>query len=349
MLADSTLFTSLLENLPAPPEYGACGPDLEYDPRFLDFLSSSREKPERQLGNQIIPAQAPDWRAVMQQGTRLSMESRDLRIAVVLTQAATELTDLSGLVQGLLLIHSWLEQHWDDLHPTLNHDGERDPLVRMNALASLADPAGCLKAVRQACFLDCPIGTLSLGDAESILKGRTTSENAVVTSADQMERLLSDESERNAERLAALTHASRTLAEIDALWRSRVEAEYWPELGPLKDLLNRLSALGEGQALSSSDMAEPIPGCTPETESVPLRATAVRTLPERVTNRHDAFLALAVARRYFESHEPSHPAPLLIRRIEKLADLGFAEILAELTPDALAQLRHITGENNTAG
>jgi len=63
-----------------------------------------------------------------------------------------------------------------------------------------------------------------------------------------------------------------------------------------------------------------------------------------VDNRRDAFRALALARQYFEHNEPSHPAPLLIQRIEKLEGLSFAEIISELTPDGLGQLRQIAGE-----
>lgn len=345
-----TLFTALLAPLDAAPEGQSCGPDLEYAPRFLDFIANAQGKPEQQLGSSIIPAQDPDWRAVFKQGMALASESKDLRIAAVLVHAATQLHGLRGLADGLALIHAWLTGHWDGLHPPLVVEGERDPLMRMNALASLADPQGCLKAVRQSGFLNSRIGTLSIGEAEALLKGRPAADNAVVTSTEQLERLLSDERERNAGQLVALADAAQGLAAIEALWHDRVEADYWPELDALRDLLARLESLCAHVAPQSGPAAVPDAALPSTDQNAPLipgqAATPAATLPEHVANRSDAFKALAIARSYFERHEPSHPAPLLIRRIEKLADMGFAEILAELAPDALGQLRGLTGSSD---
>ena len=38
-----------------------CGPNLEYDDRFMALVSSASGKPEQQYGNTIIPAEDPDW------------------------------------------------------------------------------------------------------------------------------------------------------------------------------------------------------------------------------------------------------------------------------------------------
>jgi len=69
------------------------------------------------------------------------------------------------------------------------------------------------------------------------------------------------------------------------------------------------------------------------------------SLPDTIHNRRDAFHTLTLARQYFERNEPSHPAPMLIQRIEKLENLNFAQIISELTPDALAQLKQLAGES----
>ena len=41
-----------------------CGPDLEYDPAFLELDRISQGKPEQQMGSTIVAAQEPDWKDV---------------------------------------------------------------------------------------------------------------------------------------------------------------------------------------------------------------------------------------------------------------------------------------------
>lgn len=328
---------------------GSCGPDLEYHPSFLELIASARSRPEQQLGDSIIAAREPDWCTVLEQGLALAQRSRDLRIAAVVTQAATEIHGLSGFADGLALIRTWLERHWDDLHPALNFDGEHDPLIRMNALAALADPEGALKSVRKAQLLESRAGTLSVGDAEAILKGKPPSEAAVVTSAAQLERLLAEEQVRNASRQAALTEAASALGAIESLWREKVHADFWPEFGALRELLTRLCEFIARHARGVPESSTVALTLETHTLSTSRLTPATHDLPDELSNRRDAFRALAISRRYFERHEPSHPAPLLIRRIERLEGLGFMDILAELSPDAFAQIRHITGTTDAVG
>jgi len=328
----------------APLAGGACGPDLEYAPAFLDFMASAQGRQEQQLGDSVIPAQDPDWRAVLKSGMALARETRDLRIAAILTHAATEIHGLRGLADGLALIRDWLCAYWETLHPVLEIDGERDPLMRSNALSYLYAPNACLKAVRQARLVESRAGDLSVGDAESILKSRPVPEAALVNSPEQLTRLVADEYERNQDTFAALRQAATWQQDIAAIWKSKLDAEYWPEFDALGELLERLALLVDGPASHPPvDNAAAVPTQHPPSTPVPDTSTAP-TLPDAIHNRRDAFRTLALARQYFERHEPSHPAPLLIQRIEKLEALNFAQIISELAPDALTQLKQVAGD-----
>lgn len=344
-MTDSTdlpFFADLFKHADALLAEAPCGPDLEYHPSFLELIARARTKPEQQLGDSVIGAREPEWRAVFDQAMTLARSSRDLRIASVLVQAATELHGLPGFASGLALVRTWLEQHWNELHPRLSLDGDYDPLMRMNALAALADPNGTLKSLRHAVFLEGRFGIINVGEAEAILKGRQAVDGAIVTSSAQLERLLVEEHFPNASQLAVLAQAESTLAAIESLWRGRLEPDYWPELDMLRELLTRLNAfsLRHTQPLAASPAASAAEPSGPDLAPLPATKSG---LPAELSNRREAFQALASARRYFERHEPSHPAPLLIQRIEKLEGLGFIDILAELSPDTLTQLRHITG------
>jgi len=157
-------------------------------------------------------------------------------------------------------------------------------------------------------------------------------------------RLIADEYERNRETFAALCQAAAWQKDISVLWKAKLDAEYWPEFEALGEPLERLAKLvadlsTDSQAGNMDATSTPIlpSGQVPG-------ANAASVLHEAIHNRRDAFRMLALVRHYFERHEPSHPAPLLIQRIEKLENLSFVDILSELTPDALAQLKQLAGE-----
>jgi len=345
MLPAPSVFCALLtDSSPLPKD--TCGPDLEYAPHFLDFMGSAQGKPEQQVGQTIIAAQDPDWRGVLKSGMTLCAETRDLRIAIVLTHAAIELYGLRGLADGLALILDWLTHHWETLHPVLEIDGEHDPLIRSNALAYLYAPHTCLKAIRKARLLSSRIGEISVSLAEDILDNRADS-NAAAGTLEQLQRLIQDEREANHETFAALHEANKLQQAIATLWKDKLEAEYWPEFNDLQNLLERLSHLEQEQtdlASQEADTPKSAADTAPLSVSVGQGDTSSAHWPDAIDSRQQAFELLALTRQYFERHEPSHPAPLLISRIEKLKTLDFAQIIAELTPDGMAQLQQIAGQ-----
>jgi len=348
MLPAPSVFSALLtESSPLP--QNTCGVNLEYTPHFLDFINSARGKPEQQIGKTVIAAQEPDWRNVLKSGMALGDETRDLRVAVVLAQAAIELYGLRGLADGLALIADWLTHHWETLHPTLEADGEHDPLIRTNALAYLYAPHTCLKAVRKACLLKSRIGDISISAADNIISGQIDSETAPVSTPEQLARLITDEQAANADTFAALGAAHQHQHAIETLWKSKLDAEYWPEFDNLRSLLERISRLIAAPAQTATPWQENAAKNTAPTAPIAQMlaaqnggATAV--WPSSIESRREAFQILALVRQYFEHHEPSHPAPILISRIEKLETLDFAAIIAELTPDGIGQLQQIAGQ-----
>ena len=114
-----------------------CGEDLEYDADFLHLERDSLGKPERSMGDSILPAEPPEWRSIQQQSLALLQRSKDLRITHFLLQSSLALEGVSGLARVLTLISELLKQYWADLHPRLDAEDNNDPTVRINALAGL--------------------------------------------------------------------------------------------------------------------------------------------------------------------------------------------------------------------
>lgn len=64
-----------------------------------------------------------------------------------------------------------------------------------------------------------------------------------------------------------------------------------------------------------------------------------------LSSRNDVIGVLDTVIRYFQNYEPSHPAPLFIRRAQKIIGMDFETIIEELLPDSIDSLQQFTGKN----
>lgn len=63
-----------------------------------------------------------------------------------------------------------------------------------------------------------------------------------------------------------------------------------------------------------------------------------------VASRQDVIQLLDKILHYFQRHEPSHPAPILIRRIKKMTGMDFISIVEDLLPGSVDALQQFTGK-----
>ena len=326
----------------------AAGEDLEYAAAFSEFNAISTPREERQVGEHVIPAQPPNWSEVFKMGSGLLEKSRDLRILAKVCQAALHKYGLPGLAQGLALMKQWIENDWDHLYPRIETDGDYDPLFRSNAISELSDREGLVNALRQTAFLETSIGTVTIYTAELVLEGKQEEGKTTVSSPDQLSRMLVAEQNKNQDRLAAVSSISASLTSINSTLKVRLESEYWPNIDLLTKIITRLDRFIAAQ-LHEDAPADPTPAQT-QTGDNRGETSAPRAsgpLPSSLSTRADAYRALALAREYFERHEPSHPAPLLIRRVERIGGSDFLAIIQELMPEAADQVRYLSGERET--
>lgn len=353
-----SIFNQKLLDIPVERDSALCGVDIEYTPAFTSFLTLATGREERQIGENIIPAQEPDWNTVFKTGCKLLEESRDLRVLAIVSRAAIHQYGIPGLAQSLSLTVRWLEGHWEDVHPRLYIDDDYDPLFRSNAIASLSDSQGLVRSLRQTAFIETPIGAITVSQAERLLNGKPVGdEQSIVTSTEQLTRILVEEQSRNRENLEALSVIHEAIDSISSVFKQHLDSEYWPDLETLTDITMKLhrfvtTNLQDGTAQPVETSAETLQhqdAEQPLSSQQPLSRPASIGLPASLTSRAEAFKALSIARKYFEDHEPSHPAPLLIKRVERLADMDFFSIVKDLTPEGLQQLQLLTGSTNEGG
>ena len=64
-----------------------------------------------------------------------------------------------------------------------------------------------------------------------------------------------------------------------------------------------------------------------------------------IATRDDALKALDRVCEWIERHEPTNPAPLLIRRAKRLMTKNFMDIIRDLAPDGVSQVELIAGKD----
>ncbi|WP_156414266.1 type VI secretion system protein TssA [Bordetella sp. N] len=343
-----------------------CGEDLEYDADFLLLQQAAVGKAEQQFGSTIIPADPPEWREVEKRAHALLERTRDLRIISYLTRAWTEIRGLPGYAEGLTLAADALERYWDSVHPRLQGEDEdaddADPMPRVYALTSLGDVQGCARSARSASLLTGVHGQLSLRDAEAVLDGTRTDTDAYPGGRERLIQNLRIAAAQGSTEVAAVNTAAVALARIQALVSTRLGAEWAPDYrGVLRTLqcvaqqvqdsgspdvtdASQTSVAAEGAAQASTGTVNASGAAVAAaaaagaaTSSTPAPAAVMRWQDAQIRSRDDAMLMLAKVCAYFETHEPSHPAPYLIQRTQQLISMRFHDIMRNLAPQGLEQ------------
>ncbi|MFC4161727.1 type VI secretion system protein TssA [Chitinimonas lacunae] len=345
-----------LDALLAPCEDPApCGPNLEYSAEYLELLEIAEGKPEQQFGSVVIPAEDPSWPQVGRQAAELLGRSKDLRLATLLLRAHTHLDGLSGLSTGLQLITGLLERYWDHLHPELE-DG--DATMRLAALADIASPAGLFADLRKQDYISVRSVSFSVREVEDAL-ARRNSEDPNALTEERLRQVLNENSEATVRASQLFDSALKSARAIEAIFARADTDSVGLQLDQLIRLLDQLHrplrevaavfTVAEPEAVVDEAPAasEAEPGSAAPV--VAARVVQVQALPASIDNRQDALKLIQLACDYLEKHEPTNPAPLLLRRAQRLMTMSFIDIIRELAPESAAQIEALSGVKSDKG
>jgi type VI secretion system protein ImpA len=322
-----------------------CGPNLEYDPAFLELEQAILGKPEVQYGDTITPAVPPEWKQVRKLAQDLLGKSRDLRVVVPLARSLLALEGVAGFADALTLIERLLEERWDSVHPQLDPDDDLDPTLRLNSLVTLADTATVLRELKEMPFLVLPgLGPLSLRVLDIASGEMAAPDGHERLSLASIEAALRDvDAERILHAREALARAHDSVANIEALLVRQVGNAQALNLEALAKHLRRARDMLANQAAAQSPQgAEPSAPDAASGAGAPAGA-APAAISGEITSRADVVRMLDKICAYYERSEPSSPVPLLLERAKKLVPKNFFEIMEDLAPDGIAQLTVISG------
>jgi len=327
-----------------------CGEDISYDPAYLELERIAKGTAE----TQFTDGEEPNWREVQENCLELLTRSRDLRVLVYLTLAQVARRGIAGFRDGIALLRRSIETFWDSIHPQLDPDDGNDPLERINIIVSLSppqdsyqDPMRFRERIMAAALCNSKqMGSFSLHDILlatgdlPIPEGEdvTVTDLAVINGAFED----TDIEELQATRQAVADCVEHVTA-LDAFLTETVGTGSAPNLDVLKTTLK--------QALTHTDEALErrgygTGGGEEEGEAGGGATAPAAATPGTINSDQDVLRALDRIMQYYERKEPSSPVPLVLKRAKRLVGRSFVDIIRDLSPDAMSQVRMVSGEKD---
>ncbi len=344
MLDLEQLLNPLSEEAPAGenPE-GEDNPEL-YG-KLLELQTASEGKPEQEYGDNIIPAEPPNWKEVKRDALALFERTKSLTVAVILTRAEAHLDHVPGLADGLELIAGLLENYWPTVYPLLDEEDENDPTDRLMALEQF-NSKEALRDVR-ACQLvsSSRLGSYSVRDY-LLAKGSSSlsaSPDEVPPELSEISAAMLDSDLDDLQNThQALERCNQAIDRIQNVIATQAPSEPF-NLQELKSSIAEIApfvadSMERRGQVAGGEGGEGIEGGAAAGDNRPGPARA-----GEINSREDAIRMLDRISEYFNRHEPSSPVPLLLQRAKRLVAQDFLAILNDIAPDAMQQVRNISG------
>lgn len=320
-----------------------CGPDLEYDPEFLEMARLGEPIPEREMGAIKEEAREPDWRALKSKCLDVAKRTKHLRVGVYLAQAALKTEGFDGFVAGLGYLGGLLERYWDGVHPKLDPDDANDPTMRVNILAELTSPDSFLRFVRETPLVESPrVGRFSMRDvliAQGQLPAPEGKEPPTMTIIHAAFADAGVDAVKAKD--AAIEAAIQRVKGLEATVTASAGAGRAASLAPLVQALVAVK-VPVNQWLVDNGALEP-PPAEGEAEGAAAGAAPVKRAAGEITSRDDAIRMMGKIAEFIRKAEPSSPVPILLERAQKLVGKDFISILRNVAPDGLDQIERLKG------
>lgn len=313
-----------------------CGPNLEFEPEFLELEQAVAGKPE----TQFAPAKPPDWARAREIAESLFERTRDLRVALWWARAKVNLDGFAAVPVALALIHGLVDRFWDEVHPTPDAD-DHDFHARMSVIGGLDKLNSLLGDIRNATLCgERLLDGLRVRDVEVALDKLAPRPGEAARSHTQVRGMLAAEPAL-AEPLRAQTEtALASLEQIRASMASRLSADMGLDLKVLSSMLNGVAAVLPERI----DIADETEGSDIlQVDSPKLPQARHSTGVHSIENRQDAVRAIELVCVYLERNEPTNPAQLLLRRASRVIDKNFLQLVRDLAPDAVKDVARILG------
>ncbi len=352
------------------PEAPSGDKDLVGCPEFVEL----QEKIDKIDGNIIVKEdKKPKWPEIQDAALELLTQTHHLQVAIYLTRALLNTKGLAGFKDGLSLIQGFVEQHWDTLYP--RSQDKKDPFERMSILESLCDYNTIIK----------PLLNATLCSSRSL--GHFNLRAIRISTGNKLGLVLSDEEKKSPPSLSTIEAAFkeceseevqatsdsikaslRIMNELKTALKKKIGSKNTPDFEELNEVLTEMDLFLEKQLEgrntpnrvpteqnSEKNLAEmetiehPVETVDTSTEKTPVKINNREKSLGEINNRQDIVRVLDHICTYYKQYEPSSPVPLLLQRARHLVEKDFFEIVEDLAPESLAQIKKfISGATDDA-
>lgn len=328
------------------------GESLRYAPVYDKIKEARREDDDAPQGEWQRTRKTADWPLVIKLASEaIATKSKDLQLAVWLTEALVKKDGFSGLREGLTLIQGILDNFWDYCHPELE-DGDAE--LR-------AVPLDWLGGRFDATLRSTPITkkgqswykykeALSVGyetdtDTETKLENRTNAISEGKLTGEEWDAAFNATSKEWYVQLESDIDASLELLESLSLIGEEKFGDSAPSFGPMRSTLeeirNTVHSLLNKKSEPEPDEAAPVQEEEPAEEestgwdeSPAPAAAAPKPRPRRggplaaePVDREDACQRVIGAAEFLRREDPYNPAPFLLLRALRWGELRAAGYL----------------------
>lgn len=340
------------------------GADVEFDPAFFELDQLAQGTPERVMGDEVKPAEEPDFKEVKAKALALFEKTRDLRVAMILAAALLKEDGLVGFRDGVAVVKGLIERMWDQFFPALDPSDNNDPTIRVNILKGFdgddqaGDTCKFKLRLRAAPLTDSQrVGRFSYRDIQ-VARGEVPAplpkEGQQLPPPPDIKLITAAFEDTATESLqavqATLAEISDLLTAIDTALLEKVGAGVGPDMTGLKDLIKaagnavaeQLAKRGVGEApVAEGASADAGGGGVGGGGALP-RPGGV-ALTGEISSRTDVLRVLDKICEYYERFEPTSPVPIFMQRAKRLVTMNFVDLIKDLAPEAMSKIDVFTG------
>lgn len=306
---------------------------IEFDPLYSEIESILA-----QFDMPANPLAGPDevtpiiWNQISEQTETLLSRCLDLRVFLWHARARLHCEGLCGFFQAIVQLDKLTSNNSKELYPRSEEGGDSgDHAAALGWLST----SRCLAELRTACIIrDQPYRLCDLLITGEQEKGFTSVTAALLAVNSTLQQTgLPDISQQ-------LQLMNIALMNIET-YASDCSEDYQLNCQALRLFLTR----------SAAQLKQPAPPDSAPEQGAPEKDLLALPPPQTdkemtvaVDTRQDVILLLERILHYFQRHEPSHPAPILIRRTKQLIGMDFISIIEDLLPGSVDALQQFTGK-----
>ncbi|AJY39953.1 type VI secretion system ImpA family N-terminal domain-containing protein [Burkholderia humptydooensis] len=283
-------------------------PDLlDFDEDFIKIDAAICEYDSVGYAPQRKGESAFQWASVETACLALLKKAKDVRVAIWHLRACIARRGLSGLADGVRLLADLMSAPVEALHPRALPDESPGETLLIH-LGWLAGPQ-FLHQLGGSRFedRDATLNDLIGGRAAAIVEDRDYRDRANTLVHDIQD---------------SLSRIRKSIAVVEQ------ELNLSRALDLLSVAASRLAQTGSESEATASVADEKPADAAPGAQQPAARPGG------GLRSRQEVGAALERIVEYFRLHEPSHPAPIFLSRIQRMLGAGFEEVMAELYPEA---------------